>query len=88
MTGVFGGTLAGVECKGKGGWEVGLGIERRVDGAHREIEKVQGWGCQGKVERTDQASRPEEGGILSAGGQGEHRAERLTGRSEFGRSLC
>lgn len=53
MTGVFGGTLAGVECKGKGGWEVGLGIERRVDGAHREIEKVQGWGCQGKVERTE-----------------------------------
>lgn len=45
MTGVFGGTLAGVECKRKGGWEVGLGIERRVDGAHREIEKVEGWGC-------------------------------------------
>lgn len=44
VAGVFGGTLAGVECKRKGGWEVGLG-ERRVDGAHREIEKVEVWGC-------------------------------------------
>lgn len=64
MTGMFGGTLAGVECKGKGGWEVGLGIERRVDGAHKEIEKVRGGAVKGKWRGQNQASRPEEGGCL------------------------
>lgn len=37
-------------------------------------------------DRTRQAGL-RKGDVLSAGGQGEHRAERLTGRSEFGRSL-
>lgn len=32
---------------------------------HREIEKVQGWGCQGKVERTEPGKQAQGKGVFS-----------------------